>query len=474
MEKKKYFFDIAHMHPVCPLSLSHARIFVLADVWARWKRKQGFSVRFPICMHYSGSTVFKITNAVSNFLQNREQNDTDKKTLDLIFNFYKIPKEHLRQFTDPISVLNYFSDVILKDLRSIQVSCDYSEYFNTNSQLYQEFVRSVFDIYAEKGFVTTYNNSKSLNYPDLLFKDLAVERLNKTAFSPPGTKVMVDESLGKLDNEWTFERDGSIGTQIDEYVVDPMFDAEFLSIFNAVYPHLKNLSIDKSNARGIFKEFLHKIENPDEKVSPIANEIYSKSLGILPVDVFFVERHLQNWVAKKIYTEAILLPPDISTREYFFLGSITKNGQVDSASHGHGITLSQLIDMAGPEITRLALLLTFGTSHKDYEWGSTLEHAKRKLRKFNSFINHLRDCSAGERLDDLEKILQNKREEIENLFEHGNTRKILLILFDELPKVIQPLLTDALRENSNKEILNFFGEYLDILCPSLREKLYEN
>jgi hypothetical protein len=31
MEKKKYFLDIAHMHPVCPLSLSHARIFVLQD-----------------------------------------------------------------------------------------------------------------------------------------------------------------------------------------------------------------------------------------------------------------------------------------------------------------------------------------------------------------------------------------------------------------------------------------------------------
>jgi leucyl-tRNA synthetase len=116
-------------------------------------------------MHYSGSTVFKITNAVSNFLQNREQNDTDKKTLDLIFNFYKIPKEHLRQFTEPISVLNYFSDVILKDLRSIQISCDYDDYLNTDNQLYQEFVRAVFDIYREKGFITrNNNNSRSLNY----------------------------------------------------------------------------------------------------------------------------------------------------------------------------------------------------------------------------------------------------------------------------------------------------------------------
>ncbi|GIW65570.1 MAG: hypothetical protein KatS3mg094_089 [Candidatus Parcubacteria bacterium] len=182
MEDKKYFIDIAHMHPVCPLSLSHARIFVLADVWARWKRKQGFSVRFPICMHYSGSTVFKIANAVSNFLQKRKLNDTDQRTLDLIFNFYKIPKSHLYKFTEPISVLNYFSDVILKDLKSIQISCDYDNYFNTNNKLYQEFVRSVFDIYKEKRFIVKHNGEKSLNYPNPLFKDPAVKQLNEKNF----------------------------------------------------------------------------------------------------------------------------------------------------------------------------------------------------------------------------------------------------------------------------------------------------
>lgn len=54
-----------------------------------------------------------------------------------------------------------------------------------------------------------------------------------------------------------------------------MFDSEFLSIFNAIYPYLKNLEINQSNARGVFKEFLHKIKNPNEKVSSIANELYS-------------------------------------------------------------------------------------------------------------------------------------------------------------------------------------------------------
>jgi hypothetical protein len=76
------------MHPICPLSLSHARIFVLADVWSRWKRKQGFSVRFPICMHYSGSTVFKIVSAVSNFLKNQKLSDSEQKTSKLKFSSF--------------------------------------------------------------------------------------------------------------------------------------------------------------------------------------------------------------------------------------------------------------------------------------------------------------------------------------------------------------------------------------------------
>lgn len=210
MEKKEYFLDIAHMHPVCPLSLSHARIFVLVDAWARWKRKQGHSVRFPICMHYSGSTVFKITDAVSKFLQKQKLNDENRKVLDLVFNFYKIPREDLDKFTEPTSVLDYFSDVILKDLRKIQIRCDYNDYFNTTSQWYQEFVRAVFDIYAEKGFITTHNNNRSLNYPDSLFRGPAIKRLNEIEFSPSTAKAMVAESLEKLDNEWSFERNDSI------------------------------------------------------------------------------------------------------------------------------------------------------------------------------------------------------------------------------------------------------------------------
>lgn len=472
MEKKKYFLDIAHMHPICPLSLSHARIFILADVWARWKRKQGFSVRFPICMHYSGSTVFNITNAISNFLQKQKLSDADQKILDLILNFYKIPGGHLHKLTEPLNVLNYFSETILRDLKSIQISYDREDYFNTNNQLYQDFVRSVFDVYAKKLFIKTSNDHKALDYPNPLFRDSAVKRLNETKFSPPTAKAMVAESLEKLDNEWSFERGNSIGTNMGGYVIDPMFDAEFLSVFNAMYPYLKDLGADRSKARDIFREFFYKTENPDKKNSALVEELYSNSQEILPVNKFIVERHLQNWVAKKIYAETILSPVAPSTSEYFFLGSVTKNGQVDSASRGLGITLSQLIETVGPESARTALLLTIGTPHRDYELGSTLEHARKKLNKFKDFFGHFKNSSIQKQRQ-VEDIIKNKKVEIDAYINCGKIRRAVLVLFDELPKIIQPFLVDSLEENSSKDVSNFLYEYLNIFCPSLVPKLYE-
>lgn len=474
---KKYFLDIAHMHPICPLSLSHARIFVLADVFARWKRKQGFSVRFPICMHYSGSTVFKITNAVSNFLKKQSLSDTDQKTLDLIFNFYRIPKEHLHKLTDPLTVLDYFSDVILKDLKNIQISCDYDYYFNTQHPLYHDFVKAVFEFYKEKKFIKIHSNNKSLDYSNPFFKNLAIKRLNETKFLPITAKNMILDSIKKLNNGWAFERINSIGTNINGRIIDSMFDSEFLSIFNALYPYLKNLKeINNTNTLDIFKDILYKIDGQNKQVSSIAEKLYLDLQNILPVDRFIVERHLQSWIAKKIYTETILSPTKPLTYEYFFLGSITQNGQVNSASRGRGMTLSQLIETIGPINARILLLYTFTYPWKDHEINSTLlTQIRKKTYKFLNFMKLLQIRSVEKNFAKIKSILNQAEQDIYKYISQGSTRQIIDLLFDKLPKIIYPL-TDWSRNNiinEKIEILNFFLYYLDILCPGLKEKIYE-
>ncbi|MDE1919093.1 MAG: hypothetical protein KGH56_00120 [Patescibacteria group bacterium] len=426
-------------------------------------------------MHYSGSTVFKLTSAISRFKQEQLLTSADKQTLELLLKFYNVPKQELEGLSEPISVLDYFSEVILNDLKNIQISCDYDEYFNTMDIYYQEFVRAVFDIYEDEGFITTHNHKKSLNYPLYSFKESAAKRLNETRFTPRSAKTMVAESLKRLDTEWSFERTHSIGTRINEQTIDPMFDAEFLSIFNTIYPYLKKQNTNKSRLKTLLREFLYKMNNPNNDVSPAAGELYLKALEILPADIFFVERHLQNWVAKRTYAEVILLPSHLSTREYFFLGSITKNGRIDSASKGYGMTLSQLAKEAGSENTRLALLLSFGVSHRDYEWDSTVEHVRRMMLQFNDFVNYLKKYKIKERPNRISDLLKSRNKEMEELIQRGNIRKILLIIFVELPRTIRSMLgTVPAMEKENYEVLDFFSGWFEILCPSLKEKLYGN
>jgi len=137
------------------------------------------------------------------------------------------------------------------------------------------------------------------------------------------------------------------------------------------------------------------------------------------------------------------------------------------------MTLSQLIDAAGPETARVALLLSFGTSHRDYEWDSTPEHVKRKLKKFNDFLRHLKTHGVGGNIQGIASILQSKRRGVENLIERGNIRKVLLTLLEELPEMIKPMIVNSEPDDESKEVLSFFNEYFGVLCPSLSSEIYE-
>jgi leucyl-tRNA synthetase len=56
--------SMPYMYPICPLSLSHSRLFVLADTFARYKKANGYKVFFPIACHYSGNTAIKMADEI--------------------------------------------------------------------------------------------------------------------------------------------------------------------------------------------------------------------------------------------------------------------------------------------------------------------------------------------------------------------------------------------------------------------------
>ena len=62
----KSLVSTAYIYPVCPLSFNHARMFVIADVFARFDKLKGYEVYFPIATHYSGNTAHKVADSFLN------------------------------------------------------------------------------------------------------------------------------------------------------------------------------------------------------------------------------------------------------------------------------------------------------------------------------------------------------------------------------------------------------------------------
>lgn len=475
----EYFLDLAHMHPICPLSLSHARMFLLADVWARWQRQKGKSVRFPICMHYSGRTVYQISEVAKLWGSDKENEINEERfTPGLFIDFYQVSKSDYKEFSSPIFILDYFSSRILGDLKVLQVSCDYDEYFNTQDERYHEFVRFVINLYTEKKIIipSTSHPGKALDYSGRWKKD-ALRSLNETKFSPESSLRMVRDSMLKLDNDWSYERELSIGTQIEGSVVDPMFDSELLSMFNAIFPVIKG--VDPKLVAETYRELFGNISRPfrDDSLARIIPD----HLSLVPVDTFFLESHLQNWAAKKIFSETLLLNPSLMTKEYFFIGSIVINGKNVSPSRRRGETLSQLIQSAGPIVARLALLYTFGNPVSDHEWPPWLVTSMRqKSYRFVKFFRLLQKRSVTNNYHQISMLLEERGGEINSLIETKQMKKVIGILFDKIPCEVYQLTERSQGEEekqpdrqSRVSINNFFLGYLNVICPPIIELLNE-
>lgn len=488
MKKGEYFVDVAHINPNCPLSLSHARMFIIADTWVRYQRDLGKIVKFPISMHCSGSTPQKISLVIKNYL-NRKTKPQENNQIQILKELYKVPENHLRRFTNPLAVLRYFSNQIVNDLKAISISCDYDNYFETINPLYELFIKSIFRIYSRNKLIVKKQKGKALNYNLSHWRYQCFPQINKTKFLPEKAKKAIFYSAKELDNNWSFERsiNSGIGIAIDQKIIDPMFDSEMLGMFSAIYPLLKTIPIKYINEE-LFIDLFDEIKTKKDsfvkkKDNKIAKEIINKLKEVLrywlPVDIYFVEEHLQTGIAKQIYSETFLLPPQLRTKMYFILGSITLMGKPMSASKGHAILLPDLIKKYGPIVTRLLLLTSGGHPSKYFEWNPNL--AERIRRSSYRLIKHIKfikkiNIDDKARCHDFIKLIQENKKILSNLFEKGHFNKAAIEFLDVLPSKIASRINKGKRKisyNCKQKILGYFVDKLNIFCPALVDKLIQ-
>jgi leucyl-tRNA synthetase len=143
--REKIFLTVAYPYPSGAMHIGHGRTYTVPDVYARFKRMQGYNVLFPMAWHVTGAPVIGIAKRIAR---------GDPWTLDIYKNVHKVPEDELNKFTDPEYIVKYFSSQYSDVMQRMGYSIDWRREFKTTDPHYQKFIEWQFRQLKSKGFVT--------------------------------------------------------------------------------------------------------------------------------------------------------------------------------------------------------------------------------------------------------------------------------------------------------------------------------
>jgi leucyl-tRNA synthetase len=144
-KKPKCYITVAYPYPNSPQHIGHGRTYTLADVHARYMRMRGYNVLLPMAFHYTGTPVLAMSKRLA---------DGDQDLIDDFVNIYKVPKEKLKEFTDPFKMASYFHEEIKAGMKAIGYSIDWRREFTTIDPTYNRFIEWQFQKLRKKGYIT--------------------------------------------------------------------------------------------------------------------------------------------------------------------------------------------------------------------------------------------------------------------------------------------------------------------------------
>ena len=143
-DKEKIFVTVAYPYPSGAMHIGHGRTYTVPDVYARFKRMQGFNVLFPMGWHVTGAPVIGIAKRIKR---------RDPWTMDIYRNIHKVPADELEKFTDPNYIVEYFSSEYHDVMTRMGYAIDWRREFKTLDPHYQKFIEWQFRKLREKGLV---------------------------------------------------------------------------------------------------------------------------------------------------------------------------------------------------------------------------------------------------------------------------------------------------------------------------------
>ncbi len=131
-DREKMYVTVAFPYPSGAMHIGHGRTYTVPDVYARFKRMQGYNVLFPMAWHVTGAPVVGIAKRIER---------QDPWTLDIYKNVHQVPEDELKKFVDPEYIVKYFSSEYHEDMTHMGYSIDWRREFRTIDPHYKQFVR---------------------------------------------------------------------------------------------------------------------------------------------------------------------------------------------------------------------------------------------------------------------------------------------------------------------------------------------
>lgn len=448
-----FLISLPYMYPVCPVSIDHARLFVIADIIARYHRET-HNVLFPIAAHYSGVTADIIMDKIGK--QNQE-------TINLYVNYYKMPKNDLERIKSSVELLDYYSEQMLNNLRELQISCEYEHFYKTNSNKYEIFVKIMFEQYLKQNMIISNDsNELALNFNNTHWRYNTREFISSMEFIQKFHKKNILGSFDTLTDDFGFIRPYGIGTYYAaNQIIDPMFDGDFFMLFDSI---TREINIDDySDAL-----FATLVENIFKAASGISHEndiVIDRILSWLPCDVFVCEEHLKTWIVKKAFSEVLLLKPEYRTKKYFITGLGSRNNKRMSSSRGNAVLLKDLLEQHGSIKARMLILLCGGHPSKNYHYDEELiKTVDNMINKFGKYY-YKNLLGINTRSNYLIRALEIEENTIKRYIEEGYYGQAINTLMIGIPSTYKNNPNYIVRE----DISYLCEKYLEILLPGITE-----
>ncbi|MEM4519940.1 MAG: leucine--tRNA ligase [Sulfolobales archaeon] len=140
----KFFITAAFMYPNSPAHIGHARVYLIADVIARYARMQGHNTLYPMGFHYTGTPILAMSESIAK---------GDKSFIRELEELYNLTPEDIELLKNPLQLAKYFHKRSKDAMIRYGLGIDWRREFTTVDPEFQSFIRWQFEKLREKNLI---------------------------------------------------------------------------------------------------------------------------------------------------------------------------------------------------------------------------------------------------------------------------------------------------------------------------------